>query len=178
MKLSLEKLALAFLKPFASALLVALVGIGVQPTLRGTVALYLGALVAAAAAGLAALQVYVPNLTFRRWIKDPYGQLLDTFSHGFFPALLISAVGFLHGQDLSAWKAAGSAALIGAFSAGLRLFVQNPLTPGTTPLPTKGVLSPDPRPVSAPASDPPSPTSNPGSDDVTEAPVASEPPTP
>lgn len=170
MKLSIEKIGLAFLKPFASALFVALIGIGVQPSLRGMAALYLGALVAAVAAGLAALQAYVPSLSLRRWIKDPYGQLLDTFSHGFFPAFLISVIGFLHGQDLSAWKAAASAALIGAFSAGLRLLVQNPLTPGTAPLPLTGILSPDPRPAPGPASPAPAPP------DLSVAPVTPQAP--
>lgn len=148
MKKALENVAFTFAKTFAAALVVVLAGVSAQPSLHEGIAFAVAGVMAAGAAGLSAILTFVPALTFQRWIKDPYGKILDAFSHGFLTAFLVSVIGFLHNQDLAVWRAAVTGALVGAISAGFRA-VQGGATLGEKPAPGTGVIAVTPPPPAA-----------------------------
>lgn len=143
---------LAFLKATGSALLVVAIGISASPNLDSAVAVGIAGVIAAFAAGLAALQVFVPQISFRMWIGEPWGAIFDSFTHAAVGGFLTSLIGIMAMPDLSAWKSLIVAALIGAVNAGFRA-IQGRLTPGEKPATTKGLRAPQPstKPVLAPA---------------------------
>jgi hypothetical protein len=128
----LENAGRAFLKVFAPALLVVAIGISTQPNLDRATAVGIAGLFAAIAAGLAALQTYVPALTFRYWVGDPAGRYVDAFAHGFLGALLTAIIGILNEPSLATWKALLVGAIVGAITAGLQA-VEEVLSPAPVP---------------------------------------------
>lgn len=133
----------AFLRTFAAALIVYAAGISQAKNLNELLALGAAALLGALAAGLRALQAYVPKLTFAHWIGGPAGPIVDSFAHGFLAAFIAAWIGILGLPSLSSWHAAILAAIVGAFNAGIRA-AQGALTHGEAPAPSSGVVTPPP----------------------------------
>lgn len=128
----------AALKAFLASLLIIAPGIYQAPDLNSAVALGIAALMAAIAAALAAIQVFVPKLSFRAYVPGLAGAALDSFAHAFLGAFLTSIVGWLQMPDLSTWRSVVVGAMVGALAAGLRA-AQGLLTPGEHPSPSSGV---------------------------------------
>lgn len=120
MKNLLSAAGRAFLRVFLAALLVYAVGISHAKNLNEVVALGVAALLASLAAGLRAVQAYVPALTFSKWLPMPYGAIADSFVHGFLAAFIVSLAKWLDAPQLSAWHAAIVGAIVGAITAGVR----------------------------------------------------------
>lgn len=128
----LENAGRAFLKVFLPALLVVAIGIATQPNLDRGVAVGIAGLFAAIAAGISAVQTYVPLLTVRYWIGDPAGRYADAFLHGFLGAFLTALIGILNEPSLNAWKALIVGAVVGALTAGFQA-VEELLSPVPVP---------------------------------------------
>jgi hypothetical protein len=131
----------AFLKAFLAALLVVAIGISTQPNLNGAVAVGVAGIMASIAAGLAAVQTYVPQLTFAPYLPAPYGSILDSFIRAALGAFVTSIIGILAEPSLAGWKALVVGAIVGALNAGLQA-IQGTLTPGQKPVPSYGLTPP------------------------------------
>jgi hypothetical protein len=134
----------AFLKVFGAALLTVAIGISAQPTLHGAVLVGIAGVMAALAAGLGALQTFLPGFTLAAYIKAPYGPIADTFIRGALGAFLTAIIGLLAEPSLSVWHSAIIGVVVGAISAGLRA-VQGMLTPGEKPAVGGGITTPPSR---------------------------------
>ena len=142
----------AFGKAFVSVAIVVLIGISSSPNFNGAVGLGLAGLCAAIAAGLAAVQTFIPAISFRAYVADPFGPALDSFVHAALGAFLVAIVGWLNMPDLSTLHSVVIGAIAGAINAGLRA-IQGALTPGENPNPDtppqtvndKGVAGAPPR---------------------------------
>ena len=134
----LEKAGGSFLRAFGAALLVLAPGMLSAPDLNGAKLLGTAALFAALAAGLKAVQVFVPALSFGAYIPQPYGAYVDAFARGFLGAFITSLIGIFVAPDLHTMRAAITAALVGAISAAFRA-VQGAATKGEQPAPDKGL---------------------------------------
>ena len=140
----LSEMGRSFLRAFVGSLIVLLPGMLAAPNLTGAVALGIAALIASLAAGLKAVQVFVPQLSFRSILKGklaPYYTWVDSFARAFVAALITSVLGLLAMPTESWSKALLIAALTGAVTAGIRA-VQGFLTPGDVPVPASGVTVP------------------------------------
>lgn len=141
----LEKAGASFLRAFGAALLVLAPGIFSAPDLQGAKLLAVAALFAALTAGFKALQVFVPALTFGAYIPQPFGAWVDSFVRAFLGTFLFAVTGWLSAPDLSTWKAALTAALVGALAAAFRA-VQGVATKGEVPAPNSGLPNGNPTP--------------------------------
>lgn len=150
MKTVLHQAGAAFLRAFGAALIVTLPGVLSSPNFDGTIALGISALVGALAAGLKAIQVFIPALSFATLIQQPYAAWLDSFTRAFLAAFLTAVLGWLAMPDLSTWHSVVVGALTGALAAGFRA-LQGLLTPGEDPAPNSGVATPPPAPPPGPA---------------------------
>lgn len=139
----MEKLLFAvgtsFLRAFGAALLTYALGILAAPNLHVGVALSVAALLASIAAGLRAIQVFVPAISFGRFVPQPFGGWLDSFTRAGVSAFIVSATGWLLAPDLANWRSVGVAAVVGALAAGFRA-VQGTVTPGESPRPATGIV--------------------------------------
>lgn len=135
----------SFLRAFAGSLIVLAPGILAAPDLNGSVALGIAALIASVAAGLKAIQVFVPQLSFKSVLEGtklgPYYAIVDSFVRAFVAALIVSVLGILAMPEQQWSKALVVAALVGAFTAGFRT-LQGVFTPGEHPAPGSGVTVP------------------------------------
>lgn len=131
----------AFLKVFGAALLVVLIGITKQPTLTAALGVGVAGIMASIAAGLAALQTYIPQLTFAPYVPAPYGSILDSFTRAFLGALVTALVGLLAEPALDWTSSLVIAVVVGAINAGLQA-VQGTLTVGQKPVPSMGLRLP------------------------------------
>lgn len=137
----------AFLKAFLAALLVVAIGISQQPNLNGAVALGVAGLMASIAAGLSAIQTFIPQLSVAPFLPAPYGSMIDSFLRAFLGAFVVSIMGLLAQPDLSLWKSGVIAAIVGALNAGLQA-LQGTFTIGQRPKLAFGITIPD-KPVRA-----------------------------
>jgi hypothetical protein len=135
----------SFLRAFGAALLTFVLGILAAPNYTIAVSLSIAALLASIAAGLRAVQVWVPLLTFARWVRQPVAAYLDSFSRAGISAFIVSITGWLLAPDLTTWKAVITAAVVGALAAGFRS-IQGAATPGESPQPGAGITVPADRP--------------------------------
>lgn len=145
MKNVLAQAGREFLRAFGAALVILAPGVLAAPNLDQMFLLGVGALAAAIAAGLKAIQAFVPQLSFAEFISQPLAAWLDAFVRAFVAALLVFVIGMLSAPELAFEKAAIVAALVAALSAGFRA-LEGLLTQGEQPAPGTG--------VSAPATDP------------------------
>ena len=132
MKTLLEVAGREFLKAFGAAIIILAPGVLQAPDLNQAVALGVASLFGALAAGLKAVQGYVPKLTFASLLSQPFAAWVDAFTRGFLAAGITSAIGILFAPDLSTWKAAATAALVGAVVAGFRA-LEGVMTKGEAP---------------------------------------------
>lgn len=141
MKNLLEKAGLSFLRAFVGSVVVLSVGISQAPNLDQAYALGVAALIASFAAGLKAIQVLVPQLSFVGLFPDKYvvvAAWVDSFVRAFLGALIVGVLGVLNAPDLNTAKALAVAAIVGAVTAGLRA-IQGFVSQGEAPLPGKGL---------------------------------------
>jgi hypothetical protein len=133
----------AFLRNFVASIIILAPGILAAPDLNQGVALGIAALVASIAAGLGALKVFVPQLSFHSVLAAPYADWADAFSHGFLAAFIVGIIGLLNMPDLSTWRSVGYGVLTGAFTAGIRA-IQGFFTPSEAPVKSLGINATDP----------------------------------
>lgn len=143
----------SFLRAFGASLLIFLPGVLVAPNLATATGLAVGALVAALAAGFKAVQVFVPQLSFKSVFPAKYSTYalwVDSFARAFLSTFLVMITSGLyaidvHALDLSTFKTLLVSILVGAVAAGFRV-VQGLLTKGSLPAPQKGLETPPPTP--------------------------------
>ena len=137
----MNKLLFAALTSFARAFLVtfvmAVTGILAAPNVSAGVALSIAALLASIVAGLRAIQVFIPQLSFDALLPQPYAAWLDSFARAFLAALVVGAIGLLQAPNLPTDRSVYLAVLIGALSAGVRA-IQGLLTSGDQPHEARG----------------------------------------
>lgn len=131
----------AFGRVFLVTFLLAATGILTAPDLVSASALALAALVASIVAGLRAIQVFVPALSFARLLPQPMAAWVDSFTRAFVGIFLTLSTGWLTAPDWSNWKAGLSGVVIGALTAGVRA-LQGLATPGESPSPSTGFGTP------------------------------------
>jgi hypothetical protein len=127
------------LRAFFGSIIVLLPGVLAAPNLNQAYALGVAALIAGLAAAFKALQVFVPQLSFKSVMSGklaPYYIYVDSFVRAFLGTILTLGFGFLNAPDLSWSKAALVGILVAAVTAGIRA-VQGLFTPGEPPLPQK-----------------------------------------
>lgn len=129
-----KRAALSFVRAFAASILVLAPGILAAPNLDAAYGLGVAGLIASFTAAIAAIQVFVPQITWGH-IAGVYGRYLDSFTRAFLGSLLVLGIGVLNSPNLHAARAAGVAALVGAFAAGLKALQE---------LATKGTLTSEP----------------------------------
>jgi hypothetical protein len=110
----------SFLRPFIGSLLVLLPGVLAAPDTGTMTGLALAALIASVAAGLKAVQVFVPQLSFQSLLPGFSGTLLDSFVRAFLGAFLVLAPGVLDAPNLAEGRALFTAAIVAAVTAGVR----------------------------------------------------------
>lgn len=138
MKNVLAQAGREFLRAFGAALVILAPGVLAAPNLDQMFLLGVGALAAAVAAGLKAIQAFVPQLSFGEFVSQPLAAWLDAFVRAFLAALLVFLVGLLSAPELHFEKAAITAALVAALSAGFRA-MEGLLTQGEDPAPQTGL---------------------------------------
>lgn len=131
----------AFLRAFAGALVVYGAGILSAPGLADARLVGVAALLAAFAAGLRAVQAYVPALDLSEVLPGAAGRLANAFALGFLGSLLVTLPGVLDAPDLGAARSLASAALVGAFAAGAR-GLEGALSAGEGPARSLGLPPP------------------------------------
>ena len=104
----------SFLRAFAASLILFLPGFVSAPNLDQSYALGVSALVASIAAGLRALQDFVPQLQ----VPGRWGDYIGSFLRAFIAQGLVLTLGILNAPDLNVGKAAIVAVLTGALTAG------------------------------------------------------------
>ena len=128
----------AFIGAFAVSALALSTGVLAAPNLDGALALAAAALFASVAAGVKALQTFVPQLSFASFLPQPWAAYADAFVQAGLGAFLVSLVGVLSAPDLATAKSLLTGAVVGALMAGFRA-LQGLLTPGETPSPGVGL---------------------------------------
>lgn len=128
----------AFLHAFGASVVVLTIGVLAAPDLNRAYALGVAALLASFAAGIRTLQVFVPQLTFAQFLKQPVAAWADAFARAAIGSLLVTIPGALGAPDLATGRSLGLAAIIGAATAGLRA-LEGFFTKGETPAPNVGV---------------------------------------
>jgi hypothetical protein len=134
----------SFLRAFAGSLVVLLPGILAAPNLNQMYAFGVAALIASVVAGLKAIQVFVPQLSFKSLLParvSAYGNVIDSFVRAFLGTFIVLFIGVLNAPDLNTMKALIVAVLVGAVTAGFRA-VQGLLTKGDVPNPETGLDTP------------------------------------
>lgn len=133
----LEKAGTSFLRAFGVSFLFFATGILSAPNGQAAWALSVAALAASLSAGLRAVQVFVPQLSFAGIFDQPLAAWLDSFFRAAIAAFIVTVTGWLAAPDLSTWKSVVLAASIGAVTAGVRA-LQGLLTKGENPNPAVG----------------------------------------
>ena len=131
----------SFLRAFVASILVLAPGVLSAPNLNKAYLLGVAALCASVAAAIRAIQAYVPEVSVVHYLGHPYGDWADAFLHGFLGSLVITLPGVLGAPDLSTGRSLATAAIIGAFTAGVRA-LQGFFTTGEHPSPGTGLVEP------------------------------------
>jgi hypothetical protein len=134
----LEKAGASFVRAFVAALIILAPGVLSAPNLNQAKLLGVAALIASLTAGLKALQVFAPRITFGGILGQPAGAWADSFVRAFVGSLLVLLIGVAHAPDLHTARALGVAALVAALAAGLRA-LQGLTTKGEDPAPASGL---------------------------------------
>lgn len=125
-----------FLRAVGLAVLTYSTGILNAPNRSAAVALSIAALFGALAAGLRAIQVFIPKISWKSLIgSTTVAAWADAFTRAGVASFLVTITGWLAAPDYSTWHSVGLAAVTGALLAGVRA-VQGLVTPGEQPVPT------------------------------------------
>lgn len=131
----------AFLRAFLASILVLAPGILSAPNLNKAYLLGVAALVASVAMGIRSLQAYVPEISLVHYLGHPYGDWADSFLRAFLGSLVITLPGVLGAPNLATGRSLAVAAIIGAFTLGIRA-IQGFVTVGEHPSPGVGLADP------------------------------------
>lgn len=141
MRATLSAAGRAFLRAFVGSVIVLAPGILAAPDLNQSKALGVAALLSSIAAGVRAIQVFVPELSFAGLLPERYrlfGEYVDNFTRAFLATFLTLFLGVLDAPDLNAARAAIAGLLVGGLAAGV-LAVQKTFQSGENPAPNIGV---------------------------------------
>ena len=141
MKALLAAAGRTFLKAFGASVIILAPGVLSAPDLNQAYGLGVAALFASVAAGIRAIQVFVPQLSFVGLLPDRYKVVaawVDAFVRGFLGAFLVSILGVLNAPDLATGRALLTAALVGALVAAFRA-LEGLLTKTEQPAPNTGL---------------------------------------
>lgn len=141
MKKLLQEAGREFLKAFGASLVILLPGVLAATNLDQAYALGVSALIASVAAGVKAVQVFVPSLTFVSLFPASLvvvAAWVDAFVRAFVGTFLVTVLSFLNAPDYSAWKAVLVGAVVGAAAAGFRA-LEGLLTKGEFPARSEGL---------------------------------------
>lgn len=138
MKNVLAQAGREFLRALGASLVILAPGVLAAPNLDQMFLLGVAALAASVAAGLKAVQAFVPALSFSEFVSQPLAAWLDAFSRAFLASLLVFLVGLLSAPELVFDKAVVVAALVAALAAGFRA-LEGLLTKGEQPAPNTGI---------------------------------------
>jgi hypothetical protein len=136
----------SFLRAFAASLVVLALGVLAAPNLNEAYLMGVAAIAASIAAGLRAVQAYIPNLSIAKYLGAPWGSLADSFVRAFAATFITLAAGVLQAPDLLADRAAWTAVITGAVAASIRV-LQGALTKGEWPARQEGIAAPPARPA-------------------------------
>lgn len=124
MKKLFTEAAKAFLLAAGAVALTYGEGIASAPNLAAAIALGVAMVAASFAGGLAALQAFVPRLSFSSYIAQPWAAYLDRFLQTFVATLIVAFTDILNAApDLHVQKAVIIAAITGALAAAFRAVV-------------------------------------------------------
>lgn len=129
--------ATAFARNFAITFLSFAVGILGATNKSAAVALSIAALAASVAAGLRAIQIFIPAITFAKFLPQPWAAYADAFVRTFLASFVVAVTGWLAAPNWGAWHAALLGILTGAAVAAVRA-LQGIVTPGETPFVDNG----------------------------------------
>lgn len=141
MKVVFEKAGLSFLRAVIGSVLVFAPGFLNAPDLAAARTALVALFVAAIAAGIKAVQVYVPQLSVEGVWHSPFAKFVDSFLRAFLGAFFTLVYGILSAPDYHFQKAVLVAAVVGAVTAGVRA-VQALFTKGEHPAPNVGGPTP------------------------------------
>lgn len=127
----------SFLRAFIGALLIFIPGVLAAPDLNAMVGLATAAMIASVAAGLKAVQVFVPQLSFASVMDSQYYVLLDSFARAFLATFLVMVVDLLSQPNPDLQRSAIIGVLVAAVTAGVRA-LQGFLSQGERPAPQSG----------------------------------------
>lgn len=121
MKKLLYAAGTSFLRSFGATFIMWAPGILAATNASAGVSLSIAGLVASLAAGFRAVQVFVPQLSFASVIPNRIAAAwADAFTRAALASFLVSITGWLEAPDYHGWRAAGVAAVTGAFAMGFR----------------------------------------------------------
>lgn len=117
-----------FVRAFLAVAIVYIGGILTAPNYDAALALSVAALTAALAAGLRAIQVFIPAISLRGLIGPVFGAWADAFLRVFLATAVTALTGWLAAPDWSTWKSSLLGIVAGAAAAGMRALqgVTNP----------------------------------------------------
>jgi hypothetical protein len=142
MLILLSEAGRSFLRAFLGSLIVLAPGILAAPDMHGAVLLGTAALVASIAAGLKAIQVFIPQLSFKSITAlGAYYVYFDSFVRAFLAAFITAVIGLLAMPTLSITSSIVVGLVTAAITAGIRA-VQGLFTPGDVPAPQTGFNPP------------------------------------
>lgn len=136
----------SFVRAFVASVVVLLPGLLAAPDFATAKGLAIAAIIASVVAGLKALQVFVPQLSFKSISAlGAYYVYVDSFVRAFLGTFFVAVIGVLTAPELSVTKSALVGLLVAAVAVGVRA-VQGVLTRGDVPAPTKGLDVPAQKP--------------------------------
>jgi hypothetical protein len=127
----------AFGRVFIVTFLLASTGILAAPDQASAVALSWAAFIASIVAGLRAVQVFVPQISWKSLLSQPLAAWADAFTLAFLATFITLLTGWLAAPEYTTWKSAVTAIFIGALTAGVRA-LQGLVTAGDSPSPAIG----------------------------------------
>lgn len=138
MKTVLANAGRAFLRAFGANIVVLAPGVLAAPNFNQMYLLGVSALASSASAGLRAVQSFVPQLSFSTVLPQPWAAWVDAFTIGGLGAFVVLLADWLGAPSIDTSKAAITAILVGALTAGFRA-LEGTFTKGESPAPDKGL---------------------------------------
>lgn len=127
----------AFIIAFGSSALLLSTGVLGASDSATAFSLGIAALFASVSAGIKAVQMFIPQLSWSALLPQPFAAWADAFSQGFLGALAVSLANWLDAGDVSDYRSVVVAALVGAGMAGLRA-LQGAVSSGEAPFVNRG----------------------------------------
>lgn len=133
MRTLLSSMGRAFLRAFAASAVIMGVGVLSAPNLDSMYALAVAALIASLSAGLKAIQVFVPKLSF----GGEYGEIISVSVQAGVSAFLVSVIGILDAPEFGVTRSLLIGVVVAVGTAVLRA-LQGLFSAGESPSPGNG----------------------------------------